>query len=150
MPSTLVPYETPTSLTRLSDVVDRLFRESFIPPMLFEREFDGFTRLLNNLWETNESFIIQAALPGIDPEKVELRVSGRQLTIKGTYEVPPIEKATALRLNLAKGEFSEVFTLPMDVDGEKAAARYEHGILTITLPKTEQVKVKEIKVVTAK
>jgi HSP20 family protein len=148
MADPLIRY-TP-GITRLSDAIDRLFRESFVLPRFFEPLTDGFTRISSNLLETEDAYIVQIGIPGIDPEKVEVRVVGRQLTVKGKYEFPEVEKATAVRQEVTKGEFSEVFTVATDIDGDKAQAKYERGILTITLPKAEHVKAKAIKVQVAK
>ncbi len=147
MPETLSPYRHPGSLTRLSDVINELFRESVVfPRLLFEPPGNGFTHINSDLYETDDAYVVQMALPGIDPKKIEIRVVGHQMTIKGAYEIPPVPKATTIRRGLTAGEFSEVVTVPADVEGEKAEATYKNGILTVTLPKEEKVKPKSIKV----
>jgi HSP20 family molecular chaperone IbpA len=93
-----------------------------------------------------DAFTLQIALPGLDPDQVEVRTAGQQVMIKGSSEIP-LEKDAAYRWQgLASGEFTETFTLPVDVEGEKATARYERGILSITLPKAEKAKAATIKV----
>jgi len=137
-------YQPEFSLTRLPDMIDQLFRESFVFPTRFERFFD--TRRYSNLLETEKAYIVQLMMPGIDINKVNVQVVGRQLTIKATCEIPTYEHAAYLWHGLVDEEFAEVFTLPLEVVGEKAEATYDLGILTITLPKLEQAIPKPIKV----
>ena len=134
--------------TRLPDLMNRLFQESFVLPSVFESGFSG--GLSNRLLETNDSYVVQVALPGVDAEKVDIQVSGQEMTLKGSYAVPTPEGARILWGALTNGDFAESFTLPGEVDPGKAEARYDSGILTITVSKAEHVKPKSIKVQTAR
>jgi HSP20 family protein len=138
-----VRYQPNAGFTRLPDMIDQLFRESFVAPTRFERFFD---KRLCNLLETPTTYVMQLALPGVVFDKLHVNVVGRQLTINAWIAVPKIEDATYLWNGLFEEEFTEVFTLPMEVVGEKALATYEYGILNITLPKVEYALPKEIKV----
>jgi HSP20 family protein len=140
-------FQPEIGFTRLPDMIDQLFRESFVLPNRFERFFDGRKIAgLSNLLETDNAFVVQLVLPGVDPEKIEIQVVQQQLTIKATCFIPPVDKAVYVWHGLVTEEFSEVFTLPMEVVGDKAEAHYDKGILTITLPKVEYAKAKAIKV----
>jgi HSP20 family protein len=146
MPNTPVRYRPETSLTRLPDVIDQLFRDSFVMPTRFERFFDG--KRAANLLETDADYIVQLVIPGVDPKGLQINVVGQQLTIKAVCTIPTTEHATYLYHGLFGEEFSDVFTLPAEVDGEKSEARYVNGVLTITLPKAENARPKVIKVAT--
>ena len=141
-------YDTTTPFARLPDLIDKLFRESFIAPAAFDRFFDGVR--ISNLLETKDAFIVQLVLPGVDPEKIQIQVVDRQLLIKASCEVPTVENATYLYHGLHSDDFSEVFTLPTEVLGDQAKATYERGILLVTLPKAEYAKPKVIEVHTSK
>ena len=138
-----VRYQAGLPFTRLPDMIEQLFRESFVAPTRFERFFD---KRLSNLLETPTSYVVQIALPGVLFEKLYVNVVGRQLSINAWFNIPKIEDATYLWNGLFEEEFTEVFTLPTDVVGEKAVATYEYGILTVTLPKKEAAKPRQIKV----
>lgn len=143
MEKMITPYR-PTTLTNFPDMVDRFFRDTLVRP--FEPLFDGL-RISANLLETDEAYIVQMVIPGVtDVSKLTIQVTGQQLTLRGVSEVPIYENATYIYHGLQGQEFSEMFTLPSDVDGEKAVADYKAGILTITLPKAEHAKPRTIKV----
>jgi HSP20 family protein len=89
----------------------------------------------SDLFETWDYYYLQVALPGIDPRHLRVQVTGRRLTLQGVYARPPIETAAPLWQLLPEGEFCLSFPLPEEVNGDKARAVYEHGILTISLPK---------------
>jgi HSP20 family protein len=145
MANTLTPYRPTNTFARFPDVIDRLFRDSFTIPT-FNNLFDGI-RVNSNLLETNDTFILQFALPGIlDVSKLQIQVVGQQVTIKGVCTLPTFENATYLWHGLQGDEFSEMFTLPTEVDGDHTTAVYDAGILSITLPKSEYAKPRSVKV----
>ena len=139
---------TGTGITRLPDVISRLFDESFVMPSVFDRSFRQAPG--SNLYETDDEYIVQVALPGVDAEQVDIQVTGQQLTLKGSYSIPTPENATVVWKGIGEGSFVESMTLPVEVDASTAEARYEYGILSITLPKAEHAKAKTITVSVAK
>ena len=148
MATQLTRYQPGTGVTRLPDMVDRLFRESFVMPSLFGDLWGGTARpgLPANLFDTGDSYILQVALPGINPENADIQVMGRDLTISGNFETVQPENASWIWQGLPTGQFYEKYTLPLEVERDQVHATYEHGILSITLPKTEHAKPKSIKV----
>jgi len=140
-------YEPASSFPRLPDVIDQLFRESVIAPNYVNRYFNGTQRA--NLLETNETYVVQLAVSGIDTDKLNIEIVGQQLVIKGLCTVPEVVDATYLMHGLFADEFTDTLELPMEVDGEKATASYHRGILTITMPKAEHAKPKTVKIQTA-
>lgn len=141
-------FEPTKSLTRLPDLIDRLLQESFVVPTQFDRLVDG--RRNCNLLETEGSFVVQLILPGVERKSIQILVVSQTLTIKAIRSVPTVENATYLWRGLTNDEFIEVFTLPTEVESDRADASYEDGILVITLPKVEYAKPKVIAVHTHK
>ena len=135
-------------MTRLPEVMDRLFRESFVMPSLLDRSLGGNGRpsLPVNLFETPEGYVLNAALPGLDPEKIDLQVVGREVTIKGQFEAQVPENGNWIWQGIPSGEFFETYTLPVEVQGDSTEASYEQGILSLKLPKAEHLRPKSIKV----
>lgn len=135
-------------ITRLPDLMNRLFQESFVMPSVLEGSIGQ--GLSSRILETNDSYVVQVALPGVDTEKIDIQISGQEMTLKGAYSVPTPQGARVLWGGPMNGEFTEGFTLPGEVDPGKAEAGYDNGILTITVPKAEHVKPKSIKVQTTR
>jgi HSP20 family protein len=100
-----------------------------------------------NLWEKDDSIIVTTELPGIDPGKLDISVTGAALTISGTSIADPIKEGeTYLRQERELGNFQRNFQLPFQVDSKKIEARYEKGILQITLPRLKEDLPKKIKI----
>ena len=90
---------------------------------------------------------IALELPGLRPEDVKLTIENDTLTVRGEKKQSAEEKTTkAHRYERSYGAFERSFTLPNTVDGERVAAKFEHGVLTVTLPRAERTKPKEIAV----
>lgn len=103
------------------------------------------SRLPIDVWATDEAFFVNAYLPGVDPEAVTVTFEGDQLTISG--ELPAAEEGTNfVRRELYRGAFERqlTFNVPVEVDGIEAT--FQHGLLTLSIPKAEAVKPKQIKV----
>ena len=102
---------------------------------------------LVDIFEEPEFIRLVAEVPGVKPENVNISVEGNVLTIKGTKEQAAEEKAEKVhRYERTYGAFERVFTLPATVDPNKIKATYEHGLLTVLLPKVETAKPHLIKV----
>ena len=100
-----------------------------------------------NIWEKDDSIIVTTELPGIDPEKIDISVTGSTLTLSGTSEADPIKEGeTYLRQERELGSFKRNFKLPFKVDSKKIEARYEKGILHVTLPRLKEDLPKKIKI----
>jgi HSP20 family protein len=100
-----------------------------------------------NVWEKDDSIIVTTELPGMDSEKIDITVTGTTLTISGTSMEDPIKEGeTYLRQERALGNFHRNFQLPFQVDSKKIEARYEKGVLQITLPRLKDDLPKKIKI----
>ena len=100
-----------------------------------------------DLYETNDSVVVQASLPGVKPEDIDISVTAGVLTLKGESKDDHEEKTENFyRRERRHGTFLRQFTLPSEVDSAKADAVFEHGVLKLTLPKAETAKPTTIKV----
>lgn len=148
MAKSLIRWDPTREAVSLREAMDRLLGESFIRPwpslgMFFEGE-----ALTVDVYETDDEVVVEAAVPGVKPEEIDVQVTGNVLTIKGERkEEKKEEKASYISQERRFGSFSRSVTLPTDVNVDKAKAEFEHGVLTLTLtlPKLESVKPKTIK-----
>ncbi|HSD30810.1 MAG TPA: Hsp20/alpha crystallin family protein [Gemmatimonadales bacterium] len=100
-----------------------------------------------DIFEEAEHIRIVAEIPGVKPENFKISVEDNMLTISGTKEQVAEEKAEKVhRYERTYGSFERSFTLPGTVDPAAIKATYEHGVLSIMLPKLEKAKAREIKV----
>lgn len=100
-----------------------------------------------NVWEDEHAVYAEADLPGIDPAQLEVTVTGgNQLTVQGERTAPKFEGASWLRQERPFGKFVRAVTLPTLVDADKVEAKYEAGVLRLTLPKHEAAKPRKITV----
>lgn len=143
MATDLTRYPSTRGLTRLPDLMNQLFQESVVLPSAFDGNGHG---LGSRILETPDAYLVQVALPGVEADSVDLQVTGQEITLKGRYAVPTPEGAKVLWGGLMNGEVAERFALPGEIDAGKADARFDNGILTITLPKAEHVKPRSITV----
>jgi HSP20 family protein len=100
-----------------------------------------------DIFESNDELRLVAELPGVKPEDVKLSVNDSTLTIRGEKsQVAEQKSGTVHRYERSYGSFERSFQLPRTVDADRTRAAYEHGVLTISIPKAEQAKAREIKV----
>lgn len=104
---------------------------------------------LANMWEDDTAVFVELDLPAVDPAKLELNVTeGNRLTVQGERTAPVVTGTTWVRQERPFGPFNRTIELPFMVDSEKVEASYEHGVLRITLPKSEAAKPRRITVKT--
>ena len=103
-----------------------------------------------NMTEDKENFYVRAELPGIDGDALDISVTGDTLTISGERVMPAEdENAKYHRREREAGKFSRIVNLPSQINTNKVNANSKNGILTITLPKAEETKPKQITVKTS-
>jgi HSP20 family protein len=129
---------------RLHDEMNRLFdRWGVDGPQ--SRGRGAYPQL--NLWEDDENFYVEAEMPGLDLNDLEMFVTTEnQLNIKGERKRPEPGTGTWHRRERGYGEFSRTVELPGFVDSEKVTAKLTDGVLTITLPKRDEGKPRRIEV----
>ncbi len=104
-----------------------------------------------DMYEEKDSVIVEAQLAGMDPEKVSVSVENDTLCIKGESEKKSeVEDKNYYRKEIRRGSFYRSIQLPAHVNGDKAQAVAEDGVLKITIPKAQAIKSKTIKIETKK
>lgn len=100
-----------------------------------------------DMYEEKDDIVVETQLAGVDPEKVDIIVENDVLTIKGENEkTQEVEDKNYYRKEIYRGSFYRSIQLPMHVDGDKAAASVEKGVLKIVIPKAPEAKPKTIKI----
>lgn len=102
-----------------------------------------------NAWHDATTLTIEAEVPGVRPETIDVSISGDEITIKGELPAPPIESGvTVVRRERAAGTFERTARLPFPVDAARVSASYVNGVLTISLPKPTEAGPRRIPVKT--
>lgn len=119
--------------------IDRVF-EMFRNSNVMQRRY---VYPLINVAETDDGYIVDACVPGVSPDEVELTLTARSLVIKGERKSP---EGRYFRQERMAGAFQRVITLNVPVDRDRVKAKAANGILRITLPKAEEVKPRRISI----
>jgi len=141
-------WEPFSEIISLRDAMDRLFEDSFVRPARALRGERAAT-LPVDAYDTGSELVITASIPGVDPSEVEVTIEGDTLTIKGESK-PPLENVDYLLQERRFGPFSRQLQINIPVQADKAEATFDKGVLTLTIPKAEEVRPKQIKVKAAK
>lgn len=149
----IIRYQPPQTLAfsgfdRLSNLRDELDTLFEIPWSNFGRQsqlFSGWSPALD-LYQNNDNVIARIELPGMRKEDIEISLQDGMLTVSGERKSETSEGEKAERTERYVGKFRRSVSLPTQVDTNKVTANYRDGILTITLPKAEEAKPKQIKV----
>jgi len=96
--------------------------------------------------EDTNGIQITMELPGVDPDEVRLSLENNILTVRGEKKQQQVEDSRVHRFERTYGRFERAFVLPNTVDPERVDARYEHGVLFVSVPKAERAKPREIPV----
>ncbi len=140
--SDLIRWEPMREMVTLREAMDRLFDDSFTRPFGL---MDGGRSPAVDMYQTDDDVIVKAALPGIKAEDVQIQVTGDRLTIKGEIREKNETQEKNYHIREQRwGAFERSLPLPAAVVSDKAQAEFEDGILTVTLPKAEEVKPKLI------
>src|SRR3954470_16311324 len=130
----------------LRDAMNSLLQESFVRPGGMPAQ-SGHAPLPLDVSETEDAFVVKASLPGVKPEDVEITVHGDTLTIRGESKGEEEKKGEHWHLRERRyGSCQRSVALATPVNSDQAQAHYEHGVLTLTLPKSEAAKPRQIKV----
>ena len=105
----------------------------------------GFVAPEVNIFETSDGYVLEAEMPGVSREGLEVTLEGTQITIVGRRRLEPVS-GDALFRECQRADYQRVFELDPAIDTGKIAARMEQGVLKLTLPKSERVKPRRITV----
>jgi HSP20 family protein len=133
-------------LLSLRQAMDRLFEDSFVRPRSWGLAENGGTLPLD-IHATKDELVITAALPGFKPDEVDVTVTGDQLTIRAeNQQEERSDEDGWLYQEIRRGSLSRTVSLPGDLKTDSATARFENGMLTLTIPKAEESKPRQIKI----
>ena len=133
----------------LRQAMDRLFEDAMVNT---SHTWDGARggHLPLDIYTTKDSIVIRASVPGVAPDDVEITVEGSTVNIRGESKPEKAEDgATWLVQEHRYGAFARTIDLAMPVQADKADAKFENGILTLTIPKAEEIRPRIIKVKSA-
>ncbi|HEV2319654.1 MAG TPA: Hsp20/alpha crystallin family protein [Verrucomicrobiae bacterium] len=141
----LTKVSTWPSLSRLSDLreeIDRFFES----PLTRTSEFLGWTPAFD-VYEEKDNYVVKAELPGMKKEEINVSIQGGELVISGERKNETKDGAGEIyRSERYFGRFQRSVSLPATVSAKDVRAEYKDGILTVTLPKSEEAKPKQIEV----
>ncbi len=143
----LIRWDPFGEMLSLRDAMDRLFEESFVRPFGERPWLGGEARTLAlDIYETDDDLVVEASLPSIGPDDVDISIVGNSLTIKGETEreEEKEEKGKYHYRERRYGAFQRTVSLPVEVNADKAEATFENGVLKLSLPKVEEAKPKRI------
>ncbi len=147
--SKIVRWQPAGDIVSLREAMDRLFEDSWVGNRAWNLPA-AWSEPALDVYETPDQLAVKAAIPGVKPEDVEITVTGNVLVISGESKQEAENKdRNYLRREVRMGAFSRMLELPQGLQADKADAKFENGLLTITFPKAEEVKPKTIKVKTA-
>lgn len=133
----------PAHTNRIDREMNRLFSTFFGEP----RQASTPSRpAAVNVWETDEAWHLEAELPGVTPEHLDISVLNDELTISVRRPEVKEDGATYFRRERPRGDFSRTVQLPTAIDAEGVEASLKHGVLTLTLPKSEAARRRKIQV----
>jgi HSP20 family protein len=133
---------------RLIDAMNRLFDESVLHP--YDRPYVADERayaLPLDVIAKDDEYVITAAVPGLEPDDLSVEVLGETVTIRGEIKSEQNGEQDGYLLQERRyGKFSRTLNFPVELDGAKAEASVENGVLTLRVPKAETARPKTIKV----
>jgi len=135
-------------LFRLHNEMNRWMESFFEDAPAAARPYGAAYPALNT-WEDGDNAWVEAELPGLGLEDIEVLVNGGEVTITGERKLGDPQGATWHRRERSHGRFSRTLTLPWDVDADKVRATLRDGVLTVQLPKAEAAKPRKVKVLGA-
>ncbi|MBD3616354.1 MAG: Hsp20/alpha crystallin family protein [Gracilimonas sp.] len=141
---TLWNDNTSTSPLKISNWIDEVFEDALNWPRTSSSTFVPEL----NVYETDKEFEVSAALPGMNKDDIEISFNAGMLTISGERKMEQEENGRRYhRIESRFGKFNRSLPLPSDViDQEKISAKYENGVLNVTIPKVKEKAAKKIKV----
>ena len=143
----MIRWQPFSELVSLRQAMDRLFEDSFVTPSRILSGFGTYVAVPIDMYSTADEVVVKAALPGVKPEEVDVTITDDVLTIKGeTKGDEQVKREDYFYQEHRYGAFSRSVTLPSGLDTDKVEATFDDGVLTLTIPKSGEVKPKQIKV----
>ena len=135
-------------MVSLRSAMDRLFEDSFVSPLGW-RTLNG-SESVNppiDVHETGDELVVSASLPGMKADDVDITITGQTLSLRGEFKADEeVQRDQYLYRERRFGSFSRTVQLPVRVQGDRASATFSDGVLTLRIPKAEEVKPRQIKI----
>lgn len=147
----IIRWDPFRDLVTLREKMNRLFEEAY-SARGEERDLvsSSWTPSVD-IYETENALVMNAEIPGIDEQDVEIKIEDNTLTLKGERKFEKETKEENYhRVERAHGSFFRSFSLPAYIDQDKIEAEHENGVLKITMPKKLEAKPRQIKLVSVK
>ena len=141
--------ETKTAGGRVPPETNQRIKMNTVVDQEARKDSPGQTRAQNfvtpevNIFETKDGYVLQAEIPGVGREGLEVSLEGNELTIVG-HRAPVELRAQVLHRESSAADYRRVFELDPAIDTPKIDAKVDQGVLTIQLPKSERVKPRKI------
>ena len=141
-------WEPLAELRRMDADMNRVWRHGFRPLYLRPRLDLGDGRVTIDAYWGDNNLVVRATLPGVKAEDVDVTITGDTLTIKGESksEAKEVKERNYLYRERSTGSFQRAVALPDGLDRGKGDASYDNGILTVTIPRSEESKPKALKI----
>jgi|SRR5690348_10964381 len=143
----IVRWEPFRDLLTTQDRFNRLFNQTFSNVFGEEDGKVGTWSPAVDIYETEQSVVLKAELPGIDPKDVEVLVENNTLYLRGQRKFESeVKEENYHRIERSYGSFTRTFAVPGTLNAENVSAEYKGGVLALTMPKREGAKPKTIKI----
>lgn len=147
MATSLTRWDPAADFAAMRNVMDRIFDQPLNRLSFRGGEDLGNSSLSLDVVENGDTYVIKAAVPGVDPKDVEISVDEDVLTIRGEFnKQEETGDETYLRREIRSGSFVRQLRLPPTVDPEKAQASFENGLLKLSIPKKPEARARSIKI----
>jgi HSP20 family protein len=131
-------------LLSLRRAMDRFIDDDFFRPLTWTTETGGFALDVST---GPDALVVEAALPGVRPDEVDVTVENGTLTIRGETSSERQEgEGEYLVREIRRGSFARAITLPSGLEPDKASATFDNGVLRLRIPKAEEVKPRQIRI----
>ena len=141
----LVRWNPLRELQEMNEVVDRFFNDPWLRGARAAEDRERVWRMPMDAYQTDEAIVIHVERPGVQQDDVNITLENNVLTISGELKPRADEQNYFLRERPA-GRFERVLSVSTPIDAAKAEATFHDGVLTLTLPKREEVKPKTISI----
>jgi HSP20 family protein len=134
-------------MVSLRSAMDRLFEDSFVSPGTWRTVGGSDLTPPIDVHETADEIVVTASMPGMRADDVEITMTGQTLTLRGEFKADQdVKNEQYLYRERRFGSFSRTLQLPVRVQGDQAKATFTDGILTLSIPKAEEVKPRQIRI----
>ncbi len=145
--ASLVRWNPRRDMMSLRDEMNRLIEQAFNGGSLVEWQPSTNWGLPMDVAENDDAFIVTASVPGMNPDDLDITITDNVLTIKGEYKADETVEDEQYHIRERRyGSFGRSITLPVTVNADGVEADYNNGVLTLTVPKAEEMKPRRIAV----